>query len=60
MIRQKDGDAIQGMVTIQAADAGGVEAVRADLDYLLDLLDRVVSAGENGLEKTTQVNARQP
>lgn len=58
ILRRTDGHAVKGEVAILVRDGGEVEAVRADLDYLVDLLDRVMRRGEVGLEKTTQVNAR--
>lgn len=57
VIRHAAGDAVQGMVTIQAAQGGAIEMVRADADYLLDLLDRVMSAGDVSVEKTVRVRS---
>ena len=54
VVQWKEGSPMHGAMTILAKHTRATEQVRADVEYLMDLLDRVMSTGDVGMEKTVQ------
>jgi len=60
VVRWKKGTPMHGEATVLTRTAQAATMVQADVEYLLDLLDRVMSTGDVGMDKDIRTTPGRP